>query len=72
MTKEKKFDCVKMVRIIRDKMYEEHKDKSTNEFVEFIKLEAQKNPLWKKLRRMKHYTTYNISHEPFTVSDKED
>ena len=56
MSKTKTFDCVKMVRDIRDKMYEEHIDKTTSEFIEYIKSEAQKNPLWKKLKRVQPYS----------------
>ena len=39
---EKKFDCVKMTREIRDKIYEEIKDMSDAEQVEYFNEKAKK------------------------------
>jgi hypothetical protein len=47
--KNKKFDCVKMTRDIRDKFYEQYKDKNLNEFADILEQEARKSPLWKGL-----------------------
>jgi hypothetical protein len=38
---DKSFDCVKMVREIRDKHYEETKDMSQEEKIEYIKRQAK-------------------------------
>ena len=40
MEKKKKFDAVKMVREIRDKLYEETKDMSDKERIEHIRKDA--------------------------------
>ena len=45
---EKKFDAVKMVREIRDKLYEETKDMSDEERIEYFKREGERAE--KKLR----------------------
>lgn len=45
----KSFDCVQMTRDIRDKLYEQNKDKSLKEFTDFLIKEAHKSLLWKKL-----------------------
>ena len=45
---EKKFDCVKSVRDIRNKMYEENKDKSLEEFIDYINRSSKKSSLWKQ------------------------
>ena len=72
MSKTKKFDCVKMVRDIRDQMYEENKDKSISEYIEYIKSEAQKSPLWTKLKRVQPYPTINPSDQSLKIADKND
>jgi len=70
--KTKKFDCVKMVRDIRDKMYEENKDKSISEYIEYIKSETQESPLWKKFKKGQQYSMTNQSHQSFKVADKDE
>jgi hypothetical protein len=47
--KNKSFDCVKMTRDIRDKLYEENKGKSLKEFADSLIEEAHKSILWKKI-----------------------
>ena len=42
MNRIKKFDCVKMVRDIRDEFYEKHKDKSIEEMLDIIIDDAKK------------------------------
>ena len=49
MMKNKNFDCVKMTRDIRDKLYKENKGKNLNEFADNLVKEAHKSLLWKKL-----------------------
>ena len=48
--KNKIFDCVKMTRDIRDKLYEKKKDKSFKEFTRILCKEARKSTLWKNLK----------------------
>ncbi|GEM_PF-2131794 len=49
MMKNKEFDCVKMTRNIRDKLYEQNKGKSLKEYADTLVREAHKSPLWKKV-----------------------
>lgn len=46
----KKFDCVKMTREIRDNLYNKNKDKSLEEFADMLAQEARKSPLWQGLK----------------------
>jgi hypothetical protein len=49
MKNNKNFDCVKMTREIRDKLYEENKGKNSREYLRTLSQEAHKSPLWKGL-----------------------
>ena len=44
--KNKHFDCVKMTRDIRDKLYEQNKGKSLKEFTDTLIQESHKSLLW--------------------------
>jgi hypothetical protein len=72
MNRIKKFDCVKMVRDIRDEFYEKHKDKSIDEMIDNIKQEAKQSPLWKKLKRGQPYPSTNQPDQSLKVADKND
>ncbi|MBC8181262.1 hypothetical protein H8E88_09060 [candidate division KSB1 bacterium] len=72
MSKTKKFDCVKMVRDIRDEFYEKHKDKSIDEILDIIREEAQQSPLWKKFKKGQPYSKTNQSNQSLKVADKND
>jgi hypothetical protein len=48
--KNKSFDCVKMTRDIRDKLYEQNKGKSLKEFADILVKEAHRSSLWKNLK----------------------
>ena len=48
MNKDKKFDCVKMTRSIREKLYEEHKDLNKVEYLKLLSEEAKKSSLYGK------------------------
>lgn len=50
MMKNKNFDCVKMTREIRDKLYEENKGKGLKEFADILVKEAHKSLLWKNIK----------------------
>ena len=45
--KNKNIDSVKMTRLIRDKFYEQHKNKSLKEFTRILIKEAHESSLWK-------------------------
>ena len=47
---EKKFDCVKMVREIRDKHYEETKNMTCEERIKYIKESARKFDTGRKIK----------------------
>lgn len=47
--KSRSFDCVKMTRDIRDKLYEQNKGKSLSEFADTLVKEAHKSLLWKNI-----------------------
>jgi len=47
--KNKNFDCVKMTREIRDKLYEENKGKGLKEFADILVKESHKSLLWKNI-----------------------
>ncbi|MBN2103823.1 hypothetical protein JW835_07260 [bacterium] len=49
MKKNKKIDCVKMTREIRDKLFEQHKELTTNEFAHKLIEDSHKSPLWMKM-----------------------
>ena len=61
MMKNKSFDCVKMTRDIRDKLYEQNKGKSLREFADILVKEAHKSLLWKKIRLVDKTKTVIIS-----------
>ena len=44
--KNKNFDCVKMTREIRDRLYEENTGKGLKEFADILVKEAHKSLLW--------------------------
>lgn len=46
----KKFDCVKMTRDIRDTLYHENKGRSLKEFAEMLAKDAHKSDLWKNIK----------------------
>ncbi|MBM4054404.1 MAG: hypothetical protein FJ264_07005 [Planctomycetes bacterium] len=48
--KNKSFDCVKMTRDIRDKLYAQNKGKSLAAFADTLVKEAHKSSLWKKIK----------------------
>jgi len=48
--KNKNFDCVKMTRDIRDKLYEENKEKGLKELADILVKEAHKSLLWKNVK----------------------
>jgi hypothetical protein len=50
MMKNKNFDCVKMTRDIRDKLYEQNKGRSLNEFADILVKEAHVSSLWKNVK----------------------
>ena len=50
MMKNKNFDCVKMTRDIRDKLYEENKEKGLKELADILVKEAHKSLLWKNVK----------------------
>lgn len=50
MKANKKFDCVKIVREIRDNLYKQNKGKSLKEFTQNLINEAHKSELWKKVK----------------------
>lgn len=50
MMKNKNFDCVKMTRDIRDKLYEENEGKGLKEFADILVKEAHKSLLWKNIK----------------------
>ena len=53
----KKFDCVKMTRDIRDKFYEENKEHSLKDFSDKIAKKARNTSLWKNLKADKTVKT---------------
>lgn len=57
--KNKNFDCVKMTRDIRDKLYEQNKDKTLRELADILVKEAHKSLLWKNIK-MVDKTKVNI------------
>ncbi|MCR4292243.1 MAG: hypothetical protein NUV76_05145 [Candidatus Kuenenia sp.] len=61
MMKNKSFDCVKMTRDIRDKLYEQNKGKSLREFADTLVKEAHKSLLWKKVKLVDKTRTVIIS-----------
>ncbi len=50
MIKNKSFDCVKMTREIRDKLYEQNKNKNLKEFADLLVKESHKSSLWSELK----------------------
>ncbi len=50
MKESEKFDCVKMTRDIRDRLYNEHKGLNFDEYVNFLVEESHKSNLWKKIK----------------------
>ncbi|MBN2547262.1 MAG: hypothetical protein JXB50_15780 [Spirochaetes bacterium] len=50
--KNKKFDCVKMTRDIRDELYKKNKDKSLKDFADILVKESHKSHLWKSLNEI--------------------
>ncbi|MBU1753327.1 hypothetical protein KKG56_05670 [bacterium] len=51
MMKNKNFDCVKMTREIRNKLYEENKGKGLKEYANILVKEAHKSLLWNRTER---------------------
>ena len=49
--KNKHFDCVKMTRDIRDKLYEQNKGKSLKEFTDTLIQESHKSLLWQRIKQ---------------------
>ena len=46
---EKRFDCLKMKEEIQAKIYEETKDMSSSELLEYFNRKSQKSILWRRL-----------------------
>jgi hypothetical protein len=46
---EKRFDCLKMKEEIQAKIYEETKDMSSSEIMEYFNKKSQNSILWKRL-----------------------
>jgi len=47
----KTFDCVEMKRRIQEKIYEETKDMSSEEYIAFIRKQVDEGPFGKLLKR---------------------
>lgn len=59
--KNKKFDCVKMTRDIRDNLYEQYKNLSLKDFTDILIKESHKSKLWKKSMNKKNSLIENGS-----------